>query len=151
MKSSEKNQGRFIYQGFANDNYLKSTVSYDTGMNENGWATSLLFTHWQGDGYAEGTYGQGQTYFVSIGYKANDKHSFNLMIILDMLVMFTKLKKLTFITSLYSTLVGIIISMISPIYLLYYMLQLEMEVVLVVEELSQELLKDILIMMLFIK
>ena len=73
------------------------------------------------------------------------------MIILDMLVMFTKLKKLTFIISLYSTLVGIIISMISPIYLLYYMLRLEMEVVLVVEELSQELLKDILIMMLFIK
>jgi len=80
MKSAEKNQGGFIYQGFANDNYLKSTVSYDTGMNENGWATSLLLSHWQGDGYAEGTYGEGQTYFVSIGYKANDKHSFNFLV-----------------------------------------------------------------------
>ena len=79
MKSAEKNQGGFIYQGFANDNYLKSTVSYDTGMNENGWATSLLFTHWQGDGYAEGTFGQGQTYFFSVGYKMNDKHNFNFL------------------------------------------------------------------------
>ena len=43
MKSASKSQGGFISQGMANDNYLKSTVSYDTGMNENGWATSFYF------------------------------------------------------------------------------------------------------------
>ena len=79
MKSASKSQGGFISQGMANDNYLKTTVSYDTGMNENGWATSFLLSHWQGDGYMDGTKGAGQNYFLSIGYKMNDKHSFNLM------------------------------------------------------------------------
>jgi outer membrane receptor for Fe3+-dicitrate len=79
MKSASKSQGGFISQGMANDNYLKSTVSYDTGMNENGWATSFLLSHWQGDGYMDGTKGAGQNYFLSIGYKMNEKHSFNFL------------------------------------------------------------------------
>ena len=79
MRSAEKSQGGFAYTGFANDNYLKTTFSYDTGENDKGWATSMLLTHWQGDGYNDGTYGQGQTYFLSIGYKMNDKHSFNFL------------------------------------------------------------------------
>ena len=79
MRSTSKQQGGFAYAGFANDNYLKTTFSYDTGENDNGWSTSFLLTHWQGDGYAEGTYGQGQTYFFSLGYKMNDKHNFNFL------------------------------------------------------------------------
>ena len=79
MRSTSKQQGGFAYAGFANDNYLKTTFSYDTGENDNGWSTSLLLTHWQGDGYAEGTFGQGQTYFFSLGYKMNDKHNFNFL------------------------------------------------------------------------
>ena len=79
MRSTSKQQGGFAYAGFANDNYLKTTFSYDTGENDNGWSTSFLLTHWQGDGYAEGTFGQGQTYFLSLGYKMNDKHNFNFL------------------------------------------------------------------------
>ena len=79
MWSTSKQQGGFAYAGFANDNYLKTTFSYDTGENDNGWSTSFLLTHWQGDGYAEGTFGQGQTYFLSLGYKMNDKHNFNFL------------------------------------------------------------------------
>ena len=79
MRSTSKQQGGFAYAGIANDNYLKTTFSYDTGENDNGWSTSFLLTHWQGDGYAEGTFGQGQTYFFSLGYKMNDKHNFNFL------------------------------------------------------------------------
>jgi hypothetical protein len=79
MRSTTKSEGGFAYAGFANDNYLKTTFSYDTGENDNGWSTSMLLTHWQGDGYAEGTFGQGQTYFLSLGYKMNDKHNFNFL------------------------------------------------------------------------
>ena len=79
MRSTSKQQGGFAYAGFANDNYLKTTFSYDTGENDNGWSTSFLLTHWQGDGYAEGTFGQGQTYFFSLGYEMNDKHNFNFL------------------------------------------------------------------------
>ena len=63
MRSTTKSEGGFGYAGFANDNYLKTTFSYDTGEKDNGWSTSMLLTHWQGDGYVEGTFGQGQTYF----------------------------------------------------------------------------------------
>ena len=79
MRSTTKSEGGFAYAGFANDNYLKTTFSYDTGEKDNGWSTSMLLTHWQGDGYAEGTFGQGQTYFLSFGYKMNDKHNFNFL------------------------------------------------------------------------
>ena len=79
MRSTSKSEGGFAYAGFANDNYLKTTFSYDTGQKDNGWSTSMLLTHWQGDGYSEGTFGQGQTYFLSLGYKMNDKHNFNFL------------------------------------------------------------------------
>ncbi len=60
-----------------NDNYMKYVASYSTGLNEKGWGASFLLSHWQGDGYNDGTRGQGQTYFLSIGYKPSDKHKFN--------------------------------------------------------------------------
>ena len=78
MKSTDKREGGFAYAGFANDNYLKATYSYDTGKKGK-WATSFLMSHWQGDGYNEGTFGQGQTYFLSVGYDVNDKHSLNFL------------------------------------------------------------------------
>ena len=78
MKSTDKKEGGFAYAGFANDNYLKATYSYDTGKKGK-WATSFLMSHWQGDGYNEGTYGQGQTYFLSVGYDVSDKHSLNFL------------------------------------------------------------------------
>lgn len=63
-----------------NDGYMKYTASYSTGLNENGWGVSMLLSHWQGNGYNDGTEGQGQTYFFSVGYKPNENHAFNLSI-----------------------------------------------------------------------
>ena len=38
-------------------------------------------THWQGNGWAEGTRGQGQNYFISAGFQPDDKrHSFNFLL-----------------------------------------------------------------------
>ena len=51
MNSNDVRQGGFMYAGFANDDYLKTTYSYNTGRSDDGWATSFLLTHWQGDGY----------------------------------------------------------------------------------------------------
>lgn len=79
-KATEKRAGGFISTGVANDNYFKSTVGYSTGLLENGWGVTASLTHWQGDGYNQGSYGEGQNYFVSVGYKANDKHNFNFLI-----------------------------------------------------------------------
>jgi iron complex outermembrane receptor protein len=79
-KATDKKEGGFASFGTANDNYLKSTIAYNTGMSKTGWGTSVLFSHWQGDGYNDGSKGEGQNYFISIGYKASDKHSFNFIL-----------------------------------------------------------------------
>jgi outer membrane cobalamin receptor len=60
-----------------NDGYMKYVASYSTGLGENGWGASILLSHWQGNGYNDGNNGQGQTYFLSIGYKPSEKHQFN--------------------------------------------------------------------------
>lgn len=79
-KSTDMKQGGFLKQSVGNDGFLKSTVAYNTGLMKNGFAVSAMLTHWQGDGYVDGTEGKGQNYFVSVGYKVNEKHNLNLMI-----------------------------------------------------------------------
>jgi len=79
-KATEMKQGGFTSAGVANDNYLKTTVGYNTGISKKGWGASFMLSNWQGDGYNDGTFGKGQNYFVSVGYKPNDKHNFNFLI-----------------------------------------------------------------------
>ncbi len=79
MKSTEQEEGGSVGFLMGNDNYLKATASYNTGLKGK-WGASILLTHWQGDGWAEGTKGKGQNYFASIGYKPNDNHEFNFLI-----------------------------------------------------------------------
>lgn len=79
-KATDMKAGGFVSTAVANDNYFKTTAAYNTGLSKNGWGTSVMLSHWQGDGYNDGTYGEGQSYFISVGYKANDKHSFNFLL-----------------------------------------------------------------------
>ena len=81
MKAADRNEGGFVRFLGANDSYFKGTVAYDTGMNEKGWAFSVLLDHWQAHRkWARGTFGQGQNYFFSVGYKPNEKHNFNFLV-----------------------------------------------------------------------
>jgi hypothetical protein len=79
-KATDKKEGGFSSVGTANDNYLKTTVGYNTGISKSGWGMSFMLTHWQGDGYNDGTNGAGQNYFISVGYKLNEKHNFNFLL-----------------------------------------------------------------------
>jgi iron complex outermembrane receptor protein len=79
-KTIDKKEGGFVQQMVANDNFTKTTATYSTGLSEKGWAFTALLGHWQGEGYANHTDGQGQTYFLSLGYKPNEKNIFNIMI-----------------------------------------------------------------------
>ena len=79
-KATDMKEGGFVSSGIANDNYIKNTVTYNTGMNSKGWGASFMLSQWQGDGYNDGTKGAGQNYFVSVGYKLNDKNNFNFLI-----------------------------------------------------------------------
>ena len=78
-KSTEKQPGGRIQTVVGNDGYLKTLGSINTGLGDNGWAASLLVSRWEGDGYVDGTEGEGYTYFGSIGYAPEDSdHSVNL-------------------------------------------------------------------------
>lgn len=79
-KATARHQGGFARFLVGNDSYMKATVSYDTGMNDNGWGFSFLLDYWQAHAkYPNGTRGRGQNYFFSVGKKAGD-HNFNLLI-----------------------------------------------------------------------
>ncbi|WP_088324612.1 TonB-dependent receptor [Polaribacter tangerinus] len=79
-KTTAKKEGGYFSSAVANNSYFKSTLFYNTGQNEKGFATSVMFSHWQGDGYMDGNKGQGQTYFISFGYTPNETHNFNFLL-----------------------------------------------------------------------
>jgi len=76
-KATDMVEGGRLSAMVGNDGYMKYVGSYSTGIGENGWGASILLSHWQGNGYNDGTQGQGQTYFFSLGYKPSEKHQFN--------------------------------------------------------------------------
>jgi hypothetical protein len=79
-KATDQRESGFVSTGLGNDSFLKTTAAYNTGMNKNGFGMSVMLTHWQGDGYNEGTAGRGQNYFISFGYKVNEKHNLNFLL-----------------------------------------------------------------------
>lgn len=81
-KAAEKEKGGGVTLGVGNDGYIKTTGSVSTGLNKNGWATSLLLSRWSGNGYVDNTSGAGWTYFAAIGYAPEgSSHQFNLSMI----------------------------------------------------------------------
>lgn len=79
-KTLDKREGGFFQSMIANDNYIKTTGYYSTGIMENGLSVAAMLGHWQGDGYVNNTGGQGQTYFLSFGYVPNENNIFNFLI-----------------------------------------------------------------------
>ena len=79
-KTVDKKAGGFARLMVGNDGYFKSSLSYNSGLVGK-WAVSALVDHWQGNRkWAEGTFGQGQSYFLSIGFVPSEKHSFNFLV-----------------------------------------------------------------------
>lgn len=79
-RTASREEGGFARFMAGNDSYLKSTLSYDSGL-QGKWAYSIMIDHWQAHRkYSNGTAGQGQNYFVGIGYILNENHSFNLLL-----------------------------------------------------------------------
>ena len=81
-KAAQMEQGGSVSETIGNDGYAKTSVSYSTGKNENGWASSFLLSKWAGDGYVNNTQGEGWTYFAAIGYEPEgSKHAMNLSVL----------------------------------------------------------------------
>jgi len=67
-KAAQKTEGGKVIQMVGNDGYTKTGVSYNTGKNDKGWASSFLLSKWAGNGYIYNTSGEGWTYFAAVGY-----------------------------------------------------------------------------------
>lgn len=80
-KSTLARQGGYVLAGLGNDGFLKTTVAYNTGVNDNGWSASFLLGRWQGDGYINGTQGAGWNYSVGLGYMFSEWNSVNFQLI----------------------------------------------------------------------
>ncbi len=80
-KTTDSRQGGFVKFGVGNAGYLKGAAGVNTGKGKSGWSLSMLLGGWKGNGYVDGTKGQGMNYLVGVGYEPNEKNSFNFSII----------------------------------------------------------------------
>ncbi len=74
-KTSDAREGGNFTATYGNDNFLKVSGAYSTGLLDSGLSASVLLSQFQGDGYVDGTSFKGNTYFIGFGYEINDKHS----------------------------------------------------------------------------
>ena len=74
-QTSNKPEGGTVSTSVGNDNYLKTLVSYNTGMLDNGLSASILLSRTTGDGYTDGTAFEGYNYYLALGYNPNDDHA----------------------------------------------------------------------------
>ena len=81
-RASKMRKGGRVSNAITNSNYVgRFMASYNTGMMNNGWAASVLFSRRYGqEGYVEGTTYNAWSGFVALEKQLNDKHSFNLTV-----------------------------------------------------------------------
>jgi len=80
MKATDTERGGNVYATVGNDHYNKTGASWNSGLIDDKWGVSVLFARWSGSGWAHGTPGRGQTYFISGGYKPAPRHRINLLL-----------------------------------------------------------------------
>ncbi|MEN8124630.1 MAG: TonB-dependent receptor [Bacteroidota bacterium] len=74
-KTSQAREGGAVSFTLGNDSYMKEAASYSTGLLDSGLSASVLLSHYSGDGYIDGTKGNGWNYFIGLGYEINTEHS----------------------------------------------------------------------------
>ncbi len=79
-KTTDAKEGGNVFYTTGNDNYQKMGATFSTGLTENNWALTMMFSKTQGDGYVEGTPFHGSSYFISVGKKINDKQQLALTV-----------------------------------------------------------------------
>ncbi|RZL17962.1 MAG: TonB-dependent receptor [Pedobacter sp.] len=77
-KTTDMAKGGFIYQGFGNNEFNKTTFSYSTGLTDKNWAFTVLGSKQGGNGWAEGLEYKAYTYFFNASKKINADHTLSL-------------------------------------------------------------------------
>jgi len=65
-KTTDAEKGGSIYTGIGNDGYKKSSFTLSSGLTEKGWAITLSGARTTRDGWADATWADAWSYFVSI-------------------------------------------------------------------------------------
>lgn len=75
-RSADRAEGGFVTVTTGNDAYFKTVASYNTGLMNSGFSTTVLLSQTRGDGYVDGTKFQGYNYYLGFGYRPNETHDF---------------------------------------------------------------------------
>ena len=70
----EAKKGGKVFYGMGNDGMNNVGFSYSTGMSEDGWAMTVLFSQKSGNGWVQGTEFESYNYFFNISKRLNSKH-----------------------------------------------------------------------------
>jgi hypothetical protein len=81
LRASDKRKGTKVSYAATNRTYTnRLMLSHNTGMMANGWAFSTVLSgRYSTEGYVDGTYYRGMSYFGAAEKKINDRHSLNLV------------------------------------------------------------------------
>ncbi|TPE43695.1 TonB-dependent receptor [Pontibacter mangrovi] len=77
-RTTDAIKGGSIFQGFGNNGYLKTGISYSTGLDEKGWAFAVSASKTEGEGWVDGTEFEAYNYFFNVSKLINDKHTISL-------------------------------------------------------------------------
>lgn len=79
-RSADMKKGGVIRLGVGNNDYLKTSFSYNTGKSSNGWSSSFLMGRQTGSTYIDNTEYEAYTYYFALGFEPNKKHNFQFSI-----------------------------------------------------------------------
>ncbi|MDR6488935.1 hypothetical protein J2799_003470 [Chryseobacterium vietnamense] len=74
-RSADMKKGGVIRLGVGNNDYLKTSFSYNTGKSKDGISASFLMSRQAGGTYIENTDYESYAYFFALGYEINKKHN----------------------------------------------------------------------------
>lgn len=78
-KGTEKLKGGSAYYMVGNDGYNKISFNINSGLNDKGWALSLLGSKSWGDGYVQGTAFSAYNYYLNITKNIKGNHQLSLL------------------------------------------------------------------------
>ncbi|WP_316815296.1 TonB-dependent receptor [Pedobacter nyackensis] len=77
-RTTDIKKGGSIYQGFGNNDFNKTVLTYSTGLTDKNWAFTVLGSKQGGDGWAEGLAYKAYTYFFNVSKIINEHHTLSL-------------------------------------------------------------------------
>ena len=67
-----------VKQDFGNNNYHRTSFSYNSGLVKNKFGLVLAGSRRQGDGYVQGTFIEAWSYFIKLNWRVNSRHLLSL-------------------------------------------------------------------------